>query len=169
MTKKVDWPNREHQMYKCHEPYNSCRLVNPILHCPPPINEAFIPFCVIFHQGHQRRDHQNDWTANLPVKMWHFFYDWRSKLIDRRLTEAGWKVTEQTHLSQLLNVEVLAFVLRVISRWQQPSNHFRIFHRIHETRPLSSKLLSFIYPIKNGCLSRPHIKPIKNNFTYQKQ
>ena len=31
-TKKVDWPNREWLMYKCHEPYKSCKLVNPISH-----------------------------------------------------------------------------------------------------------------------------------------
>ena len=31
-AKMVGWPNRERQMYKCHEPYESCRLVNPILH-----------------------------------------------------------------------------------------------------------------------------------------
>ena len=31
-TKKVEGPNRERQVYKCHEPLKSCRLVNPILH-----------------------------------------------------------------------------------------------------------------------------------------
>ena len=31
-AKMVEWPNRERQMYKCHEPWASCRLVNPILH-----------------------------------------------------------------------------------------------------------------------------------------
>ena len=30
--KKVEWPNRERPMYKCHDPYKSCRPVNPILH-----------------------------------------------------------------------------------------------------------------------------------------
>jgi len=31
-NKKVEWPNRERQMYKCHEPWQLCRPGNQILH-----------------------------------------------------------------------------------------------------------------------------------------
>ena len=47
-TKKVKRPNRERQMYKCHEPLESCKLVNPIFH------SGILQFSLAFYESSKR-------------------------------------------------------------------------------------------------------------------